>query len=182
VTVWHDNQGKLAHYDRACILYAMMTRGQMLGTWAAMALAGLATLCWITADAQAKASYTCPYSLTQTYSAALRLIRVDNGFAVTERDPDAAYLMFEYESRESGSRVTPGAIEMVPNGEGVMVVVKLPKMPRYHEEVLLDALKRKLQFDYGEPPSKQKPKADERPDGGTDAAPDGSARKGKPHR
>jgi hypothetical protein len=109
----------------------------------------------------------------------LRLIRVDNGFSVTERDPEAAYIMFDYESRESGTRVTPGAIEMVPSGDSVTVVVKLSQMPRYHEEVLLNALKRKLESDYGEPPAKRKPKPepDERPDGGADAAPDARTRK-----
>ena len=116
----------------------------------------LAVICWTTDTASAKASYVCPYTLTQTYSAALRLLRVDNGFVVTERDPEAAYILFQYESKESGNRKSPGAIEMVPSSESVVVIVKLPQMPRYHEEVLMDSLKRKLQSDYGEPAKKPK--------------------------
>jgi hypothetical protein len=160
-------------------MFTMMSRGRMLGVVAAMVTSGLLTLGWTIAEADAKASYACPYTMSQTYSAALRLIRVDNGFSVTERDPEAAYIMFDYESRESGTRVTPGAIEMVPSGDSVTVVVKLAQMPRYHEEVLLNALKRKLESDYGEPPAKPKPKPepDERPDGGADAAPDARTRK-----
>ncbi|MCL2824938.1 MAG: hypothetical protein FWD57_13195 [Polyangiaceae bacterium] len=137
--------------------------------WVGGVIVALLLMCLATVDALAKATYACPYSMAQTYSAALRLLRVDNGFAVTERDPDAAYILFEYASRESGNRVTPGAIEIVPSGDSVMVIVKLPQMPRYHEEVLLDGLKRKLETEYGEPPKKAKPKPEPAP------APSGSA-------
>lgn len=159
----------------------MTFRGRLLTLAVAMMMAGIVALCWTSSRADAMASYACPYTLSQTYSASLRLIRVDNGFTITERDPDAAYIMFEYESRESGTRVSPGAIEMVPSGDHVMVQVKLPQMPRYHEEVLLNALKRKLESEYGEPPRRAKPKPKpepepepkpkpkKRPDAGADA-------------
>ena len=154
----------------------MMGRGPLLGLAAAAAMA-TSLVCWTWDVASAKVSYPCPYSLSQTYSAALRLLRVDNGYTVTERDPEAAYIMFDYSSPESGTRVTPGAIEMVPRGDAVMVVVKLPQMPRYHEDVLLNALKRKLESEYGEPTKPSKPKPDERPDAGPDADSDAGERK-----
>ena len=125
----------------------MISRAKLLAVLGATSLVGLVSLCVPSTPAEAKATYTSPYTLAQTYSAALRLIRVDNGFKINERDPDAAYLLFDYESHESGTRVTPGAIEMVPGRDQVTVLVKLPKMPRYHEEVMMNALKRKLVSD-----------------------------------
>ncbi len=137
----------------------------------AIAVASLITLCALMClsvpRADAKARYTSPYTLSQNYSAALRLIRVDHGFEIVERDPDAAYIMFKYESHESGSRVTPGAIEMVPRRDHVQVFVKLPKMPRYHEEVMKTELERKLKEEYGEPPERPEPEPpEEEPDAG----------------
>lgn len=138
----------------------------------AAAGAMLFAVCLAVPEAEAQATYASPYTLAQTYSAALRLIRVDNGFKIVERDPEAAYIMFEYVSRESGERVSPGAIEMVPSGDRITVQVKLPQMPRYHEQVLADALKRKLESEYGEPPRKKPEEpAKEKPDAGPDGAP-----------
>jgi hypothetical protein len=100
------------------------------------------------------------------------MIRVDMGFKITEKDSEAAYIMFEYKSSESGNKVTPGSIEMVPQSSQVQVVVQLPQMPQYHEEVMANSLKKKLQQDYGDPP-KQRPEKRPKGDAGPDAAPDG---------
>jgi hypothetical protein len=101
--------------------------------------------------ADAKASFESPYTLNQTYNAALRMVRVDLGLTVTERDPGAAYILFDYKSTESGRRVAPGSIEMLDAGRAVKVVVQLGQMPRYHEQVLSDSLAKKLRDEYGEP-------------------------------
>lgn len=94
------------------------------------------------------------YTRSQTYNAALRYLRVDLGYEVTERDPRAAYLLFRYKS--VGQReATPGSIEIVPNGERVKVFVNLPQMPKYHEQVLADGLLKKLRAEYGEPPRRR---------------------------
>ena len=120
-------------------------------------------------EADARASFDSAYTLEQTYNAALRFVRVDQGFKVTEKDPAAAYVMFDYRSAESGDRVTPGSIEVIPSGQTVKVIVQLSQMPRYHEQVLADGLARKLRTEYGEPVKKQPPAA---PDGGADASPE----------
>ena len=119
--------------------------------------------------ASAKASFESPYTLTQTYNAALRLVRVDLGLAVTERDPTAAYILFDYKSPESGRRTAPGSIEMLESGRAVKVVVQLGQMPRYHEQVISDALAKKLRDEYGEPVPRgqQHEVADAGADGGT---------------
>jgi hypothetical protein len=50
----------------------------------------------------------------------------------------------------------------------VHVIVQLPQMPKYHEQVLVDDLARKLRQEYGEPPAKRPPPAPVTPDAGAD--------------
>ena len=55
----------------------------------------------------------------------------------------------------------------------VRVVIQLPQMPRYHEQVLLDSLVRKMRQEYGDPPDRPKtPPPPPAIDGGGDAEPD----------
>ena len=119
----------------------------MLGVAGAL----LASTCGQVGSLEAKSSFDSPYTLTQTYNAALRLVRVDLGLTVTERDPSAAYILFDYKSTESGRRLAPGAIEMLDSGRAVKVVIQLAQMPRYHEQVMSDALAKKLREEYGDP-------------------------------
>jgi hypothetical protein len=105
---------------------------------------------------EAKSAYDSPYGYDRTWNAATRLVRVDMGLKVTEKDDASGYLLFEYRSSEGGSKTCPGSIELVRSADdaaGVHVIVQLPSMPRYHEQVLLDGLVRKMKDDYGEPPS-----------------------------
>jgi hypothetical protein len=51
----------------------------------------------------------------------------------------------------------------------VSVLVQLPQMPRYHEQVLIDALSSKMRREYGDPPIHRKPPPSQAPpDGGAD--------------
>jgi hypothetical protein len=134
--------------------------------------AGLAALAVVLtarpAELEAKASFDSPYSLNQTYNAALRLLRVDLGLTITERDPTVAYLLFDYKSPETSQRVVPGSIQMLEGGgKSVKVIVQLGQMPRYHEQVISEALERKLRNDYGEPT----PHRPDPPDGGPSPSP-----------
>jgi hypothetical protein len=116
-------------------------------------------------SADAKTTFDSQYTLAQTYNAALRLVRVDLGLTVTEKDPTVAYVLFDYKSAESGARAVSGSIQMLDTGRTVKVVVQLGQMPRYHEQVVSDALARKLRDEYGDPPSRPK----EPPDAGQEA-------------
>jgi hypothetical protein len=108
------------------------------------------------------------YSKAQTYSGALRYLRVDLGYEVLEKDPDAAYLVFRYLPPGQPKSATTGTLEVVDRGEGVRVFVRLPSMPEYHEVVLRDGLMKKLRDEYGVPPAK-KPAAKPAPvDAGSD--------------
>jgi hypothetical protein len=119
-----------------------------------------ATLCaallTTSAGASASARSDLGYTSKQVYSGALRYLRIDLDYEITEKDPDAAYLLFRYTPQ--GQRQTRfGSFEIVPTSEGVRLVVTLPKMPSYHEQVLRDGLVRKLREDYGAPSPKSPP-------------------------
>ena len=89
---------------------------------------------------------------------------VNSESLVTEKDAENGYILFEYTSPESGNRVCAGAIELVKNKQTVQVTVQIPAMPQYHEQMIADALSRKLTADYGEPTKKT---ATPDPDAGT---------------
>ena len=122
--------------------------------------------------ASAKSTYESPYGYDRTWNAALRLVRVDNGWKVTEKDDQNGYLLFDYTSPEN-RKAYPGTMELVRprDGDGpVSVLVQLPAMPQYHEQVLLDSLATKMRREYGDPPARRKaPTPVEEPDGGPDA-------------
>jgi hypothetical protein len=98
-----------------------------------------------------------PYTLAQTYGAALRLLRVDLGFQVVERDPEAAYLLFRYPVPGEPKREVEGSIEFVSLSGRVRVWVKIPRMAELHERVLRDGLMKKLVEEYGAPPPPPSP-------------------------
>jgi hypothetical protein len=136
-----------------------------------ISLACLTIACALTASAAlAKASYESPYGYERTWNAALRLLRVDNGWKITEKDDANGYILFEYTSPES-PKATPGSLELVRTRDGdsaVGVLAQLPQMPHYHEQVLLDALASKMRREYGDPPAPKRPAPAPEPDAGTD--------------
>src|SRR5580704_13199806 len=96
--------------------------------------------------ASAKSTYESPYGFDRTWNAALRLVRVDNGWKINEKDDQNGYLLFDYKSPES-TKVTPGTLELVRGRDSdapVNVLVQLPQMPHAHEQVMLDELARKM--------------------------------------
>ena len=134
----------------------------------AAALALPALVIFRAADASAGVAYDTPYSFEQTYGTAMRLIRVDLGCIITEKDAANGYLLFEYTSPESGTRVHRGSLEIVRGRESTHVAVQLPTLPQYHEQMILDALNKKLGTEHGSPPPKPKPSPAPVVDGGTD--------------
>lgn len=103
--------------------------------------------------AGARRSDAHAYRMDQVWSSAIRLLRVDYGFPVRDRDRDIGYLLFDYTDR---GRSHPGSLELVPfeaqNGQTqIRVTLSIPAMPAYVERMVLDKLKRKLRDDHGEP-------------------------------
>jgi hypothetical protein len=125
----------------------------------ALGLAGVLTaalLCFA-AEATARVGGDSQYSKQQTYSGALRYLRVDLGFEVVERDPDAAYLIFRYQLPGQSKATATGTVEIVDAEGHVKLFVQIPSMPEYHERVLRDGLIRKLHDEYGTPARKAPP-------------------------
>lgn len=133
-----------------------------------LAVAGvlLAALLLFSHSATARVGGESEYSKAQTYSGALRYLRVDLGYEVTERDPDAAYLIFRYQLPGQNKGTATGTVEIVDADGHVKLFVQIPSMPEYHERVLRDGLVRKLHDEYGIPPHKAPPApAPKKPEG-----------------
>jgi hypothetical protein len=133
-------------------------RGALVGTAAALAVAAAIVL--PAADAQAKSGYESAYGYERTWNAGVRLVRVDLGLKLTEKDEGNGYLLFDYRSPESGQKPCPGSMEFIRGSSEdgtVRVIVQIPQMPGYHEQVMIDALARKLRSEYGDPPKKPPP-------------------------
>ncbi len=122
----------------------------------ALALILALVLC-VASSAGARVGGDSEYSKQQTYSGALRYLRVDLGYEVTERDPDAAYLIFRYQLPGQNKATATGTVEIVDADGHVKLFVQIPTMPEYHERVLRDGLVRKLHDEYGTPVRKPAP-------------------------
>jgi hypothetical protein len=124
----------------------------------ALVLASVLTLC---PSATARVEATSGYTKTQAFSGALRFLRVDRGYDVVEKDPDAAYVLFRYPL--SGKATANGSVEVIESPKGTKIYVQLPRLPEYHETILRDALLKKLREEYGAPPPKVKPPSEKSP-------------------
>lgn len=117
----------------------------------------LAVAFLFTGHAEARREQTYPYPFSRVWTAAIRMLRVDFESPITEKDKDSGYFLFTYP--DAGKQL-PGSVQvikMMENGnESVRVVMQLPAMPTYVEQMMLDWLGRKLGQEYGQPPA-QKP-------------------------
>jgi len=151
----------------------MLSRIAPVLSGAACAVAVAAAIVFSGPEASARSAFDSSYGYERTWNSALRLVRVDLGYKITEKDEESGYLMFDYKSPESRT-ATPGSMEFIRSKDGrtpVRVVVQLAQMPRYHEQVLVDSLAKKMRQEYGDPPTIAPPKEKEAPDAGDDAAP-----------
>ena len=87
-----------------------------------------------------RASATSLHTASRRRSAPRRLLRIDLGCKIDEKDLDGGYVLFDYVSPESGKQVHHGAIEFVRQKYGTHVAVQLSTLPRYHEQMVVDAL------------------------------------------
>lgn len=112
----------------------------------------LVAVSWTPAKSHARTEELLDYSYKQIWSAAVRLVRVDYGFPLRDKDPEVGYVLFDY---EKGDRGYPGGMEIVrvrkAKRQRIRVVVKIPAMPSYVEHMVLDKLKEKLRKTLGEP-------------------------------
>lgn len=133
--------------------------------WRGRWLCGLLTaVAWLglhsvggTGTAWARSEAEVGYTREQAFSAALRYLRVDLAYEVTEKDPDAAYLLFNFADPERGRKPGHGSIELVQRERSVRILVNLPELPSYREELLKRGLLDKLRTEYGEPSNEPPP-------------------------
>lgn len=100
------------------------------------------------AVAHARATADVPYTLAEAYSTALRFVRVDRGCAITDRDGDAAYILFDCKDGERSKR---GAVELFPQKRGVRVQVTLGDDTHAMELRFVELIERKLRDERGTP-------------------------------
>ena len=123
-----------------------MTRaGWCRAAWILTALA-------LPAGASARQQGDLRYPFEQVWNASLRMVRVDLRMPVTDRDPEAGYLLFDY--IDHGKRF-PGSVELVRGERGkapaTKIVIQVQGMPGYVEQMLLTKLSEKLRADFGDP-------------------------------
>jgi hypothetical protein len=108
--------------------------------------------------AYAKREMTFNYPYERVWTAAVRLLRVDFGCAITEKDKEDGYFMFEYPDR---GKTFPGSVELVASKnedvDTVRVVLQIPAMPTYVEGMMLERLSRKLEQEFGAPKEPKHP-------------------------
>jgi hypothetical protein len=120
----------------------------------------------VPSSASARVQEDLPWTFTQVFHSSIRLVRVDLGCTITERDADAGFLLFDY---ESSGRIHHGSIEFaVTNSrdgrETIRVVVQLPTLPTYVERMIVTRLERKLRDEVGPPPrAERRPPPEEAP-------------------
>src|SRR5687768_4624791 len=115
----------------------------MIPSWAKSVSYSLtcAALALLTGGAEARVDASSGYTKSQTYSGALRYVRVDLGYEVLEKDPDAAYLIFRYVPTGSAkTHAATGTLEVVETGGAVRLFVSLPRVPEYQERMFRDGL------------------------------------------
>ena len=100
------------------------------------------------ADARVETEFRYPFA--QLWAATIRLLRVDHGFPIHDRDATTGFILFNYEER---GRESPGSVELVRGEAGVRITIQVPSLPSYVSRMLLDRLTRKLRADFGDQPS-----------------------------
>lgn len=140
-----------------------------------------AGLTCLSVAAEAKNARTFDYRYDSIWSSTIRMLRVDRGYEVTDKDRDNGYILFVFPG--SGAvKKCPASLEIVAfvDERGYRrrrVQLSIAHQPSYVEVSVLDALERKLHDEHGDPPPAQRdepkapPKPQERPDDGAGAQP-----------
>jgi hypothetical protein len=98
--------------------------------------------------AHARAQTELPYSLSETFSTALRFVAVDRGCKVVDKDADAAFISFECSDE---GKVKRGSLELIKVGTGVRMQVTLGDDTHGMELRWLELFERKLRDERGTP-------------------------------
>lgn len=119
---------------------------------ATLVVAGASALAWPW-RADAKSALTMPYPFGEVWPAAIRLLRVDRGYMVREKDESSGYVLFDVP--EAG-RTYRAALELVATADAdgrpaTQILCSMPELPRHHENTLLERLQAKVRAERGVP-------------------------------
>ena len=94
------------------------------------------------APAWARTERKLAHAVAKIWPTAVRLLRVDLGLTITDKDEAAGYVVFEL--HEQG-KVYRGTLELIVIDEGTTrAVIQIDDRPDYMETSMLDKLERKL--------------------------------------
>jgi hypothetical protein len=118
------------------------------------ALLGAALLLTASAPAAAQTTRVASYAYEQVYPAAVRFLRIDQGYDVVEHSAEAGYVLFDL--AEDGKKFR-GALELVriQDDDGraaVRLVLRVADRPGYIARLIMERLERKLRAELGDPP------------------------------
>src|SRR5262245_20287461 len=108
----------------------------------------------LSTTAFARANSEVPYSLGDVFSTVVRFVRIDKSCKVTDQDPNAAFVTFEYSDEGKTRR---GSVELWKTASHTSLQVTLPDEPHYMELHWVDLLGRKLREERGTPPPVRAP-------------------------
>lgn len=113
-----------------------------------LALLGMSLVLSLSLSSQAAHTEKVGHSTIRVYRTALRYLRINKRFKVTEKDEVSGYLLFEYPG-EKGAKSSRGSIEVVDTESGSLLIVRIENYPRYYEEYLAAGVMTKLKDQYG---------------------------------
>jgi hypothetical protein len=104
--------------------------------------------------ALARAQVDLPYGLAESFSTAVRFVRVERGCKVTDKDAEAAFVAFEC---SDDGKIKRGTLELFRTGAAVRAQITLGDETHGMELRWLELLERKLRDERGTPPPPSPP-------------------------
>jgi hypothetical protein len=106
------------------------------------------------------------YPIDHVWPTAIRYLRIDRGFEITDRDRDAGYLLFEFPLEEK--RIGSGSLEMfeavdASGRASVSISVNTGAGPVHLPNAILDGIAAKVRAERGQPAPPPPPKQEEPP-------------------
>lgn len=136
------------------------TRRHVIG-FSALSVAAFVLLSLAATNAVADNKITVPYRYNAVWSTAVRFIRVDSRYEITDKDKESGYILFVFPGTGAQKRC-PASLEVIHSSadetahHSVTVRVKIASQPSYIEIHLLEQIERKLRAEQG-PPQRQHP-------------------------
>lgn len=137
----------------------------------AVAVATFVLILSVALPGLARTDAVLPYAVGDVWPSAIRLLRIDKGYSIQEKDEPSGYILFEF---DEAKRTYRGALELVrrrddDGREATRVAISLPDLPHHFEQALLDKLAQKVRDDHGppaRPPRRSEPAPKAPPDAG----------------